>query len=293
MKQLSETVGLLPTEMRLKSQINHLSTIYVSGGVGSEILNFEQKDVLTLDDDAPLIMYPITVIGSSDIEITITYNSGSSYDIIMPSDTDQFVLVPTTISSYKITDISYKIGTSDKGTPLDRIEFYNLTGNNARLLYIHAFSMSDVQEIVYEMLRALVMTEARDDWLDKLALSWELVRIPGESDQSLRERIIIRSTPTDGTIASVIVRVRSYLELTISDSVTVTESYDQDGWILDQSRLLAGGQSELVLTGDISIEAMQFIMSITGYVGSLTEEDIENFLRGIINVGASPIVRLI
>ena len=292
MKSLESTVELLPTALRKARQMALLGSVRVSGASGSEVLTFTQGDVFTSTEGAPLILYPTTIIGTKSIELTITYDTGSTLDITIPANTDQHIIIPTNISPYVITDISYKTSTTYKGTAKDEISFFMLSGNTAKILYIHAFAMSDIQSTVYTMLRSLVLDNASDDWLDKKAQSVGLVRLSGETDAALIQRIRNKTTPTDGTIRSVIEVVRAYLDLSASDNITVQESFDQDGWSIGISQLLANNQSELVLTGSTTITAMQFIMTISGYTGSLTESDIEEFLRGIINVSASPIVRL-
>lgn len=300
MKSLESTVELLPTALRKTKQITKLGSIVISGASGSEVLSFTQGDVLESGDNAPLILYPITVIGTKSIELTITYNTGSTLDVTIPANTDQHIIIPTSILAYTITNIAYKTSTTYKGTAKDEVSFFSLSGNTAKILYVHAYTLSDIQSTVYEMLQSLVLSNASGDWIDKKAASVGLVRktflinnvSTSETDAQLVERIAIATTPTDGTIRSVIEVVRAHLGLSASDTITVTEVYDQDGWSIGVSQLLANNQSELILTGDVSITAMQFIMTISGYTGSLTESDIEEFLRGIINVSASPIVRL-
>ena len=292
MESLESTVELLPTALRKTKQITKLGSIVISGASGSEVLSFTQGDVLESGDNAPLILYPTTVIGTKSIELTITYNTGSTLDVTIPANTDQHIIIPTSVSAYTITNIAYKTSTLLKGTAKDEVSFFSLSGNTAKILYVHAYTLSDIQSTVYEMLQSLVLSNASGDWIDKKAASVGLVRKTSETDAQLVERIATATTPTDGTIRSVIEVVRAHLDLSASDTITVTEVYDQDGWSIGVSQLLANNQSELVLTGDVSIVAMQFIMTISGYTGSLTESDIEEFLRGIINVSASPIVRL-
>ena len=304
MKSLESTVELLPTALRKTKQITKLGSIVISGASGSEALSFTQGDVLESGDNAPLILYPTTVIGTKSIELTITYNTGSTLDITIPANTDQHIIIPTSVLAYTITNIAYKTSTTYKGTAKDEVSFFSLSGNTAKILYVHAYTLSDIQSTVYEMLQSLVLSNASGDWIDKKAASVGLVRKTflinvnnqnvsiSETDAQLVERIATATTPTDGTIRSVIEVVRAHLGLSASDTITVTEVYDQDGWSIGVSQLLANNQSELVLTGDVSIVAMQFIMTISGYTGSLTESDIEEFLRSIINVSASPIVRL-
>ena len=292
MESLESTVELLPTALRKTKQITKLGSIVISGASGSEALSFTQGDVLESGDNAPLILYPTTVIGTKSIELTITYNTGSTLDVTIPANTDQHIIIPTSVSAYTITNIAYKTSTLLKGTAKDEVSFFSLSGNTAKILYVHAYTLSDIQSTVYEMLQSLVLSNASGDWIDKKAASVGLVRKTSETDAQLVERIATATTPTDGTIRSVIEVVRAHLDLSASDTITVTEVYDQDGWSIGVSQLLANNQSELVLTGDVSIVAMQFIMTISGYTGSLTESDIEEFLRDIINVSASPIVRL-
>lgn len=292
MESLESTVELLPTALRKTKQITKLGSIVISGASGSEALSFTQGDVLESGDNAPLILYPTTVIGTKSIELTITYNTGSTLDVTIPANTDQHIIIPTSVLAYTITNIAYKTSTLLKGTAKDEVSFFSLSGNTAKILYVHAYTLSDIQSTVYEMLQSLVLSNASGDWIDKKAASVGLVRKTSETDAQLVERIATATTPTDGTIRSVIEVVRAHLNLSASDNITVTEVYDQDGWSIGVSQLLANNQSELVLTGDVSIVAMQFVMTISGYTGSLTESDIEEFLRDIINVSASPIVRL-
>ena len=49
---------------------------------------------------------------------------------------------------------------------------------------------------------------------------------------------------------------------------------------------------KLILDGGDSIKPMQIIVAINGYEGTLTEAEIETYLRTIMSVAASPIVRL-
>lgn len=292
MTLLTNLIGNLPSLYRRQKQANMLADIRIIEGTPNT-LSFTQRDALDIADYGPLVIIADSIIGYTDIEITITYDAAQTVDYIISANNDSGSMLYVPITPYQITDISYKVATPDKGTAEDRLSFYNLTGNHAKLLYVANSMNTDVNNIVYEYLRYAVLSEARDDWLDKQAESWGLARLPSETDADLIVRIVTKSTPTDGTIASVITRVRVYLGLSESDDISVLESYDQDEWTLDTSRLLAFGQSELVLTGDLIIQAMQFQMNISGYTGSLTESEIEDYLRSIINVGASPIVRLI
>lgn len=295
---LIDTIGNMPSLYRRQKQVNKLAEIRISGDSGSEILNFTQHDVLTLDDYGPLLVVNSSEIGDNDIEITITYNAALTVDYIISKNTDMKISDviqdgTTTVNPYQITDIIYKVATPDKGTSGDIVTFYNITGNHGKTLSLHNFEDSELLQVYYEFLRNQVLTQSSGDWIDQIGESWGLLRLPGETDADYIIRIVARSTPTDGTVASVIDRVRSYLGLSESDDISILESYDQEGWIMDQSQFLAFGQSQLVLTGDYVIEPMQFQMNISGYTGSLTEADIENYLRTVINVGASPIVRLV
>lgn len=262
MTQLEHLVSLLPSLYRKAKQINKLADIRISTG---DVLVFTQRDVLTTDEYGPLVIICDSIIGDADIEITITYDIAQTLDYIIPANSDKGSMYYLGISPYLISDIDYKVATSYKGTAGDLISFYNVTGNHAKLLYVSNSMGTEVNNILYEYLRYVVLSEARDDWIDKQAESWGLIRLPSETDTELILRVITKSTPTDGTISSVIERTRSYLGLLESDAITVLESYDQSGWLLGVSRFLADGQSELIFTGDVSIRPMQFQMNIAGY----------------------------
>lgn len=262
MTRLDTLVGLLPSLYRRQKQVNRLADIRISTG---DVLVFTQRDVLVGEDYGPLIIICDSIIGDADIEITVTYDIAQTIDYIISANSDKDSMYYLGISPYLISDISYKVATADKGTAGDIISFYNMTGNHAKIMYLGNSLNTEVNNIIHEYLRYTVLSSSRDDWIDKQAESWKLDRLPAETDDELITRIIIKSTPTDGTISSVIARVRSYLGLSESDAITVLESYDQDGWLLGVSRFLADGQSELIFTGDVSIQPMQFQMSIAGY----------------------------
>lgn len=287
MSSFDDTVDLLPSKFRQGvKQAPSLGT----GKVNGSTFEFTVGDTLDISDRGTLIVINKNEM-LADIELTITYNTGLTVDLIIDTSYDSNVDHRLAITDiYSITNVDFKVATADKGTDGDEFIFICLHGNHAKYIYLMHFSINDVRRVMYDIEKSRDWSQAHDDYIDQIALSWDLKRIPGESDDDLLQRVITKSTGTDGTIRDGIERVKNYLNLTIDP--TVTEVYDQGVWILDESQLLDGGQSELVLSDGDIIHPMQFLMTITGYTGSLTESDIEDFLRSIINVCASPIVRL-
>ena len=269
MTRLDATLDNFPSLFKRQMQLNMVAQARVVGDPGSETLVFTQHDVFEAEGYGPLVIIMETEIGDNDIELTITYNAALTYDLTIPMNTDYDILITVPIQPYQITNIDFKSGTDKKGMDLDSMSLFNVTGNHGRMMAIHHQQVSEIRGIIYEFLRYMIRSKARDDWLDKLAESWGLVRVVDEADVDLLQRIVAKATSTDGTIASVVERVRTYLDLLLSDAITVTESYETGGWTLDESRLLAGGDSELILEGGVPIEAMQFIMTIEGYLQTL------------------------
>lgn len=169
-------------------------------------------------------------------------------------------------------------------------EFNLLRGNMAKMLYLHEHGMSQIRSISYTMYNYLKLSNATGDWLRKLAKSWDITPLGGDTDEDLQQKIINRSSSTNGTVISIREKLKNFLDL--DQLPTITEAADSTSWILNESQLLGSNQSELVLSGGDTIKPMQIVVNISNYDGSYTEEDLEEYLRTILPVGTSPIVRL-
>lgn len=284
---LPTIIKRLPTYARGTKLLNLMATIEI---LENDVIIFKQRDILATEETGNIVIMANSVIQENLLSITITYNTALTIDFDLLTNQDIYTYVYSDTNAYQITNIDFKSATPNKGKVGDKYEFYALTGFWAKVIFLHETMGSYLRNNIYTFLRYLSLSEAADDWVDQKGESWGLRRLPGESDADYKKRIVSATTSSNGTIDSILERVKVFLDLPDETVISVTESYNQSGWILNQSKLLAGGQSELILTGGDSIKPMQFVMTIP-YSGSLTEEEVETFLYSVINVGATPIVR--
>ena len=279
----------LPTYAKNVKQLILLAEFTILAG---DTIQFTQRDIADeFTELGPLIVMNETTTNDAALDIRITYNSGSTVDVTIPAYSEVYSYEYTDYKlAYQVTNIAFVPATSDKGSEGEKYSVYCMNGYWARTIFLIEKLGAYLRNTMYTFIRYLSLAAAMDDWVDKVGESWGLRRIPGETDTAYKQRIISFVTPTDGTIASVLERVKTFLGLPPETVISVTETYNQSGWILNQSKLLDGGQSELILTGGDSIKSMQFIMTIP-YSGSVTEEEVETFLETVVNVGAHSIVR--